>query len=142
MELKELSRRGFVGGVATALGYLTLKPNGSLWAQALRAGQGGRVQRTEDDYDTMAKLANNENPYGPPESVMKAMTKAFKAEVRRVSCTSVENAGTARPARSAAIEIASMSSSRENPDGRRMSKNRDRVIVNERSGAPARTAFA
>ena len=78
MVLKELSRRGFVGGVATALGYLTLKPNGSLWAQALRAGQGGRVQRTEDDYDTMAKLANNENPYGPPESVMKAMTKAFK----------------------------------------------------------------
>jgi histidinol-phosphate aminotransferase len=26
----------------------------------------------------MAKLANNENPYGPPESVMKAMTQAFK----------------------------------------------------------------
>ena len=78
MELKELSRRGFVGGVATALGYLTVKPN-SLWAQALRGtAQGQRVQRTEDDYDTMAKLANNENPYGPPESVMKAMTKAFK----------------------------------------------------------------
>ena len=78
MELKELSRRGFVGGVATALGYLTVKPN-SLWAQALRgSAQGPRVQRTEDDYDSMAKLANNENPYGPPESVMKAMTKAFK----------------------------------------------------------------
>jgi histidinol-phosphate aminotransferase len=78
MELKELSRRGFVGGVATALGYLTVKPN-SLWAQALRgSAQGQRVQRTEDDYDSMAKLANNENPYGPPESVMKAMTKAFK----------------------------------------------------------------
>jgi histidinol-phosphate aminotransferase len=26
----------------------------------------------------MAKLANNENPYGPSESVMKAMTQAFK----------------------------------------------------------------
>jgi histidinol-phosphate aminotransferase len=31
-----------------------------------------------EEYDTFAKLANNENPYGPPESVMKAMTQAFK----------------------------------------------------------------
>ncbi|MGH7459466.1 MAG: pyridoxal phosphate-dependent aminotransferase [Longimicrobiales bacterium] len=30
------------------------------------------------EYDAMAKLGNNENPWGPPESVMKAMTKAFK----------------------------------------------------------------
>jgi histidinol-phosphate aminotransferase len=74
-----LSRRGFVGGVATALGYLTFKPPLDLFAQG-RAGAAGqpRVRPTENDYDLLAKLANNENPYGPPESVMKAMTGAFK----------------------------------------------------------------
>ena len=36
------------------------------------------VKPTADEYDAMAKLASNENPYGPPESVMKAMTDAFK----------------------------------------------------------------
>jgi histidinol-phosphate aminotransferase len=35
-------------------------------------------QNPLDEYDKLAKLANNENPYGPPESVMKAMTQAFK----------------------------------------------------------------
>jgi histidinol-phosphate/aromatic aminotransferase/cobyric acid decarboxylase-like protein len=33
---------------------------------------------TLEDYDALAKLSSNENPYGPPESVMQAMTKAFK----------------------------------------------------------------
>jgi hypothetical protein len=32
----------------------------------------------EEEYDGFAKLANNENPYGPPDSVMKAMTRAMK----------------------------------------------------------------
>src|SRR5262249_46825597 len=74
-----VSRRGFVGGVASALGYLSFKSPSELWAQA--RGGGGAVQprqRTANDYDLLAKLANNENPYGPPESVMKAMTGAFK----------------------------------------------------------------
>jgi len=31
-----------------------------------------------DEYDAFAKLSSNENPYGPPESVMKAMNYAFK----------------------------------------------------------------
>jgi histidinol-phosphate aminotransferase len=31
-----------------------------------------------DEYDSYAKISFNENPYGPPESVMKAMTGAFK----------------------------------------------------------------
>jgi histidinol-phosphate aminotransferase len=31
-----------------------------------------------DDYDSFAKLASNENNYGPPESVMKAMNNAWK----------------------------------------------------------------
>jgi histidinol-phosphate aminotransferase len=69
-----VSRRGFVGGVAAAIGYLGLKPGTDLWAEP-----GTRVLPfQQDEYDSLAKLANNENPYGPPESVMKAMTKAMK----------------------------------------------------------------
>jgi histidinol-phosphate aminotransferase len=74
-EKHAVSRRRFVGGVTSALGLLTLEP-GRLVSQA--AGQVPRPQTTPDEYDTLAKLANNENPYGPPESVMKAMTGAFK----------------------------------------------------------------
>ena len=73
-EKQEVSRRRFVGGVTSALGLLTLKP-GRLIAQG---AQVPRPQTTVDEYDLLAKLANNENPYGPPESVMKAMTNAFK----------------------------------------------------------------
>lgn len=69
-----VSRRRFVGGVTSALGLLTLKPGAGLWAQAPVP----RRQTTPDEYDALAKLSFNENPYGPPESVLKAMTKAFK----------------------------------------------------------------
>ena len=71
-----VTRRRFVGGVTSALGLLTLKP-GALWPQQ---GQNPvpRRRTTVDEYDALAKLANNENPYGPPESVLKAMTDAFK----------------------------------------------------------------
>src|SRR3954462_4977451 len=72
------SRRGFVGGVATALGYLSLDPTSRLWAQNVVTGAVPRVKNSSDDYDTLAKLANNENPYGPSEAVMKAMTQSFK----------------------------------------------------------------
>jgi histidinol-phosphate aminotransferase len=72
------SRRGFVGGVATALGYLSLDPTSRLWAQSVVSGAAPRVKPTSDEYDTLAKLANNENPYGPSEAVMKAMTQSFK----------------------------------------------------------------
>jgi histidinol-phosphate aminotransferase len=68
-----VSRRGFVGGAAAALGYLGLKPTGGLWAE-----EGFALPQQDNAYDAMAKLANNENPYGPPESVLKAMTNAFK----------------------------------------------------------------
>ncbi len=70
-----VTRRRFVGGVTSALGLLTLKP-GQLLSQG--AAQASRAQTTVEEYDLLAKLANNENPYGPPESVMKAMTGAFK----------------------------------------------------------------
>jgi histidinol-phosphate aminotransferase len=75
-----VSRRNFVGRVGVALGALTLTPDLDVLAQARSQTPGAapRVKPTTDDYDAMAKLANNENPYGPPESVMKGMTDAFK----------------------------------------------------------------
>jgi histidinol-phosphate aminotransferase len=72
-----VSRRGFVGGVATAIGSLGLGSPLDLWAQGAGA-PAPRQRRTEDEYDGFAKLANNENPYGPSEVVLEAMTKAFK----------------------------------------------------------------
>ena len=75
MDVKlEVSRRRFVGGITTLLGYLTLRPSGALFSQ----GATPRPRIGVDEYDAMAKLASNENPYGPPDSVLKAMTNAFK----------------------------------------------------------------
>jgi histidinol-phosphate aminotransferase len=74
-EKQSVTRRRFVGGVTSTLGLLTLKP-GRLFSQSVRPAS--LPQTPADDYDLLAKLANNENPYGPPESVMKAMTGAFK----------------------------------------------------------------
>jgi histidinol-phosphate aminotransferase len=70
-----LSRRRFVGGLAAA-GYLTLRGDTDLWARDARGAP--RTREELDEYDSFAKLHFNENPYGPPESVMQAMTKAFK----------------------------------------------------------------
>jgi histidinol-phosphate aminotransferase len=80
-----VSRRGFVGGgLATAVGYLGLKPN-DVWAADLapvprvrRFDWYQQQQQQGPDYDSLAKLGNNENPYGPAEPVMKAMTNAWK----------------------------------------------------------------
>jgi histidinol-phosphate aminotransferase len=74
------SRRNFVGRVGVALGALGLRPDFDLFAQTRgqAAGAAPRARMTESEYDSLAKLANNENPYGPPESVMKAMEGAFK----------------------------------------------------------------
>jgi len=77
------SRRGFLGGLAGALGYLGLKPGAELWARdgvRLRRVPPSPLfpQQSVEQYDAMAKLASNENPWGPPESVMKAMNSAWK----------------------------------------------------------------
>jgi histidinol-phosphate aminotransferase len=78
MDVKTVSRRGFMGGVAAALGYIGVRP-GDVWAQARSAAPAvPRARLSTSEYDAVAKLASNENPYGPPESVMKAMTEAFK----------------------------------------------------------------
>ena len=77
-----VSRRGFMGGLAATLGYLKVGPDVDLLAQApagQRAGGAARAARPPmDDYDMMAHLSSNENCWGPPESVLKAMTQGFK----------------------------------------------------------------
>lgn len=68
-----VTRRSFVGGMASAVagGYVNFKSPSRLWPHASRGGE-------EDPYDLVAKLHYNENPYGPSDAVLKAMTKAFK----------------------------------------------------------------
>ena len=74
-----VSRRKFMGGLAFAAGYLGLRPQSDLLAQMPPAetGPGGRPI-SGGDFDKLAKLSFNENPYGPPESVLNAMTGALK----------------------------------------------------------------
>jgi len=70
-----LSRRRFFGGAATFMAALGLRPSAAdLFAQ----GQTQQFRGTDADYDSFAKLASNENNFGPPESVMKAMNGAWK----------------------------------------------------------------
>src|SRR5882724_1147587 len=76
-----ITRRGFVGSVAAALGYLGTKSEVDLFAQQNRPGAAGnapRAGRSMDDYDAMAHLSSNENCWGPPDNVMKAMNNAWK----------------------------------------------------------------
>jgi histidinol-phosphate aminotransferase len=78
-EKNPVSRRRFVGGLAAALGYVSTGPNLDLLAQGRGAGrQGGGRGQTAADYDALAKLANNENNWGIPKSVMDAMDGAWK----------------------------------------------------------------
>jgi histidinol-phosphate aminotransferase len=77
-----VSRRHFVGGIAAALGYLKVGPEVDLFAQNRPAGASGAAQRMPrpamDDWDSYAHLSSNENCWGPPENVMKAMNGAWK----------------------------------------------------------------
>ncbi|HUE84922.1 MAG TPA: aminotransferase class I/II-fold pyridoxal phosphate-dependent enzyme [Vicinamibacterales bacterium] len=80
-EKNAVSRRKFVGGLAAALGYVSTGPNLDVFAQGRGAGQaapGARRQQTPAEYDALAKLANNENNWGIPDSVMEAMEGAWK----------------------------------------------------------------
>ncbi|HUF51900.1 MAG TPA: histidinol-phosphate transaminase [Longimicrobiales bacterium] len=72
-----VSRRGFVGAGAAAFGYLGTRGAAGLWAED-DAVAAHALFAQEDPYDAMAKLAFNENPYGPSESVLKAMNYAYK----------------------------------------------------------------
>lgn len=75
---ERLARRGFLSRVAVGAGALGLAPRASLFALPSSSG----VAAADDEYDALVKLANNENNYGPPESVIKAMTHAFKYSMR------------------------------------------------------------
>ena len=70
------SRRHFVGGAAAALGTLGLRPGSALGALRLPPPPPGLAQR--DDYDDLAKLSSNENPYGPSEKMLASMNEAWK----------------------------------------------------------------
>lgn len=75
---RSFSRRGFVSGIAATLGYLSLEPRTPLWAKAPRSRIPLASRGPVEDYDAFAKLANNENPYGPSDLVLKTMTQMFK----------------------------------------------------------------
>ena len=86
MHSRRLSRRGFVGSATAALGYLGLAPvalqaSHSDW-RVRDVLEGSLLRQEADDYDALAKLNFNENPYGPSDSVLAAMTKAFKYSMR------------------------------------------------------------
>ncbi len=75
-----IARRKFMGKAAAILGYAGLTPLG--FAAQTRSRQTAAAAKAaadkKIDYDKFAKLANNENPYGPSEAVMKAMNDAWK----------------------------------------------------------------
>src|SRR6185295_14627245 len=74
-----VSRRSFVGGFAAALGYLGVGTEIDLFAQGRTQGGGAaRPGAVSNEYDSFAHLSSNENCWGPPESVMKAMNNAWK----------------------------------------------------------------
>ena len=73
-----VSRRSFLGGITAAVGCLTVETPIGAQASASRVARQPRPRVGPDEYDAAAKLAFNENPYGPSETVMKAMKTAFK----------------------------------------------------------------
>jgi len=66
-----VSRRGFVGSIAAALGYVGVGADVDLFAQ--QQGRGGRGPRPLADLTKVAKINNNESPYGVPPIVRTAM---------------------------------------------------------------------
>jgi histidinol-phosphate aminotransferase len=73
------SRRTFMGTLAAAMGLAGLHPSLDVFAQTKqdRQGEPGE-EHPDEDYDGMAKLASNENCWGPSDEVVKAMKDAFK----------------------------------------------------------------
>jgi histidinol-phosphate aminotransferase len=80
MNIKPVSRRRFLGGMAAIAAMYELQPDSSLRAQT-RPTPDDPIERSRlpaDQYEAVAKLCFNENPFGPPASVVEAMTHAFK----------------------------------------------------------------
>ncbi len=90
-----VSRRHFIGGVtaAAALGTVGMTPQVAE-ARVRRAADRGirylpggapmhrTLQSRVDEYDALAHLSSNENPFGPSEKALEAMTYAFKYSMR------------------------------------------------------------
>jgi histidinol-phosphate aminotransferase len=79
--MNPVSRRTFMQGLAAALSYSTIPVSELLPHSQQQSPQpaSDSVEKTvEEEYDELAKLANNENPYGPSQAVLKAMEGAFK----------------------------------------------------------------
>ncbi len=90
-----VSRRHFIGGVtaAAALGTVGITPKVAE-ARVRRAADRGirylpggapmhrTLQSRVDEYDALAHLSSNENPFGPSEKALEAMTYAFKYSMR------------------------------------------------------------
>jgi len=80
-----LSRRGFVNGLAVALGYAGVRPT-TLFGQTSSSPAplklSDAMSKRVTEYDAAVKLASNENPWGPLDSVMQAMNSAWKYSYR------------------------------------------------------------
>jgi histidinol-phosphate aminotransferase len=95
MSKNRVSRRHFVGGAtaAAALGTLGVAP-AAAEARTRRAVERGirrlpggapmlrDLQTQVDEYDALAHLSSNENPFGPSDRAIEAMTYAFKYSMR------------------------------------------------------------
>jgi histidinol-phosphate aminotransferase len=62
--------------MAAILGGVGLEP--ALFLPAQAGAPEPRIRAGGPDYDSLAKLCFNENPYGPSPTVLEAMTEAFK----------------------------------------------------------------
>lgn len=86
MRMGNVSRRSFLGGAAAAaVGTLALPDIAT--AKGLRRIPGWRphwapTQSQVDEYDALAHLSSNENPFGPSQKTLDAMTYAFKYSMR------------------------------------------------------------
>ena len=76
---RSFSRRQFMGGAATALGYLGLKPGAELLAAEVdETIRFPFARKLDDPYDSLAHLSSNENPWGPSKNMLEAMNSAWK----------------------------------------------------------------
>jgi histidinol-phosphate aminotransferase len=76
MTQQQTTRRSFMGTLAAGLSLVSVASPRALFAQARNAMRD--ALKDPKVYDGMAKLANNENGWGPSEAVMKAMNDAWK----------------------------------------------------------------
>jgi histidinol-phosphate aminotransferase len=79
LDSSRISRRRFAGGMAAIIGGLGLQPGARLFAQGIgpeAMAAAGHV--SVSDYERRIKICYNENPYGPPKSVMDAMKSGLE----------------------------------------------------------------